>query len=838
MKKIFSLVLFCGFLLFSSCKEPVNKSNGDFVTVHFKTQTKLETNVINDQILEKGSLVNEPGVVCPKDLDVNMKITGWYKESGYKNKWNFDVDRVYEDTTLYAKWAKMINVSYYLKGSSAPIWVVSNAAYGEPLELHDELCDGYDFYGYFKDSDCTVPFDLDEPLLEDTDVYMYRGETMYLNARSIKRRFNMVAAGGTGSTAGHISEVKLDPSGLECVDVNFGYSTSADPYMLLTNPQLDVSKSQKIKIKFKNFGGSTNLAFYWVAQYADGSYAANTAVDSEANAIHYTLNGFECYMTEDDPWIEREFDLSNKFTNGISTWGNSVTLIRLRIQLGYISRNIYDESNIIRFASIKGISDDKNVGFKDSASVAAMLINDDPADLINAANAQSQNVGVIFPKNNASITESSSTSYQKTNGLLLYSPYGGDISRYFFDVSSQNIAASEFTTLTIKLRNYSYITSMNLYVINKVAGSTRTLSNVVTVPLSVKMNSFKTIKLNFYGKANMVGTVQQLSILFNYNGVDNAILIDSITMSPTKSYQIPGFNFDDPRHAGFVNNSNVSLLFNESLNSTTFTTNASSSEITYALDYTFDITPYKYLEFSYIKRTSGINALDVKIKINSVWSTYSFNSLPTSNSATTTRLNLTSTGIIEAITFSFTGTGSIDIKSVEFVLDAATSWDISNQTIYNNMLSDWAEPITYLPDQKAVIYNNPEVGVRYYFGYSMNHGWREYGNICLENKSKICLIYRNENSGGIPYLSVFAVDSNSTADYEIGINESTPFINHYNISIDTNMNEKSWKVAVIDIPSAYRRSNYYLSNFYLGCAELAGLEYCIRGIAVIQEEET
>ena len=832
MKKGLLAILFCSFLLFSSCK-PEQKSNGDYVTVHFKTQTKLETNVINDQVLEKGSLVNEPAVVCPKDLDVNMKISGWYQESSYKHKWNFNSDRVYKDMTLYAKWAKMINVSYYLKGSNSPIWVVNNASYGEPLELHDELCDGYDFYGYFKDRDCTIPFDLDEPLLDDTDVYMYRGETMYLNAGSIKRRFSMVAAGGSGSTTGHISDVQLDPSGLECVDVNFGYSTSADPYMLLTNPQLDISKSQKIKIKFKNFGGSTNLAIYWVAQYADGSYAANTRVDSEANAVHYTLNGFECYMTEDDPWIEREFDLSNKFTNGVSTWGNSVTLIRLRIQLGYISRNIYDESNIIRFASIKGISDDTNVGFKDSAQVAAMLKNDSDADLDIAARAQVQNIGAIFPKNNDLITDLSSTSYKKTNGLLLYSPYGGDISRYFFDVSAQNIAASENTTLKLKLRNYSYITSINLYVLTKVPGSSRTLSNVVTVPLSVKMNSFKTIKLNFYGKDNMVGTVQQLSILFNYNGVDNAILIDSITMAPSKSYQIPGFNFDDPAHAGFVNSSNVSLAFNESLNSTTFTTSAASSEITYNLDYSFDMTPYSLLKFSYIKRTSGINALSVKFKINGNWSTYSFNSLSTSNNAAALEANLTSTGIIQAISFSFTGVGSIDIRSVEFVLDAATSWDVSNQNIYNNMLYDWAEPITYLPDQKAVIYNNPEAGVRYYFGYSMNNGWREYGNICLGNKTKIYLIYRNENSGGIPYLTMFAVDSNSATNYEIDINESSPFINHYNISIDTNMDERSWKVAVIDIPSAYRRNNYYLSNFYLGCAEMAGLEYYIRGIAVI-----
>ena len=830
MKNIFSSLLFCGLLLFSSCKAPVKS---DYVTVSFKTQTKLETNVIRSQKLEKGSLVNEPTIVCPKDLDLNMKVSGWYKEDAYKHKWNFDVDRVYKDMTLYAKWVKMITVSYYLKGSSSPIWVVNNASYGEPLELHNELCDGYDFLGYYQDRECTIPFDLEKPLKADTDVYMYRGETLSLNAQSIKRRFTMNAAGGSGSTVGHISEVKVDPSGYECVDVNFGYSTSADPYMLLTNPQIDISKSQKIKIKFKNFGGSTSLSFYWVTQYADGSYAANVRVDSEANAAHYTLNGFECYMTEDDPWIEREFDLSNKFTNGVSTWGNSITLIRLRIQLGYISRNIYDESNVIRFASIKGISDDTNVGFKDSQVVASLLKNDSDSDIANASSAQTQNVGVIFPKNNSFITENSSTYYKKTNGLLLYSPYGGDISRYFFDVSNQNIAAADNTSIKLKLRNYSYITSLNLYIYTKVPGSNRTLSNVVNVPLSVKMNSVKTIKLNFFGKDNMVGIVQQISILFNYNGVDNAILIDSVSLSASKSYQIPGFNFDDPYCAKFVSNSNVSVAYNNSLKSSTFTTNINNAEITYNLGYSLDITPYAYLNLSYIKKTAGINSLVVKLKINDIWSSYQFDLASTSNDIVSQEVNLNSTGMIQSILLGFSGVGYIELKQIEFKLNQETSWDISNQDVYRTMLSDWAEPITYLVDQKAAIYNNPSLGVRYYFGNSLANGRRETGNICLDGKSKICLIYKNENSSGVPVLTAFAVDSNVVQDYETAINETSAIIRNRVFVIDNNMDEDSWKVAVIDIPTTYRRSNYYLSNFFLGCEDEASLEYYIRGIAII-----
>lgn len=841
MKKFFSRISILLSLFFVlGCSSKAKAPEG-YAIVHFDTQTKLETNIISDQTVKIGSLAKEPYVLCPKNLDVKMKISGWYQEKKCENKWNFETNPVTKNMTLYAKWVDMISISYYLKGDTNPIWVVNNASYGEPLELHDELCDGYEFYGYFSDKECTIPFDLNQPLLEDTVVYMYRGNTLHLHAESIKRRFSMIAAGGSGSTAGNISDVKLDPSGVSCVDVNFGYSTTADPYMLITNPQIDISKSQKIKIKFKNFGASTNLAFYWVSKYSDGKYAANHINDDEDNAAHYVLNGYECFMTEDDPWIEREFDLSETFTNGVSTWGNSVTLIRLRIQFGYVSRNQFDTSNIIRIASINAVSDETNVGFKDSALVNSMLKDDSKEDIDAASAGQSIEKGVIFPKNVSTIdkVKSSTTYYVKKDGLLLYAPYGSDVSRYFFNVEDQNIDASSFSYLSLELKNYSYISSLKVYIntIDPVSG--RDLSNVIQAPLLIRMNKFGTVNLNFFSKSNMKGKIKSFSILFDCNGVDNAILLESIEIKENEALQIPGFNFHDPKHAGFTANEDVDVALNMNLSSTTFTTNKATSTISCTPTDNLDVTPYSFVEFSYYKLNDGIESLTIGMKTNGSWKNYPLNLDGASGELKKVQFELLNAGTVQELKFEFNGVGAIDIQSLTLVLDEATSWDASNASVISNMLSDWSKPIMYIEDQQATFYTNPSEIMRYYFGflYSSAHPttgepMRKYGNICLENKTAIYLIYKNSNSFGTPVINLYATNSNTDENYLTDINERSAFIANKTITIDKEMNDRSWKVAKIDIPSSYAKSNYYLSNFSLGSLNNGDLEYYIRGIAV------
>lgn len=830
MKRIAYLftALFC--IVLSSCSNEEQKK--DYLTVHFDTCIDLETNYIEDQLLDYDSLVKEPAVILPNDLSYSKKISGWYSDSSYNTKWDFKNDRVKSDMTLYAKWVDIIKLEYYLKGSYTPIWTIDNALSGEPLQRHDELCDGYQFYGYFEDSACTIPFDLKKPLEENTTVYLYRGDTLSLNPHSIKRRFEMRAAGGTGSTAGNISSVETDDNGEEYVDVNFGYSTSGDPYMLISNPQIDISNSQKIKMKFKNFGSATNLAFYWVSKYDDGSYASDYQFDSEANAAHYILSDNERNMSESDPWIEREFDLSEKISNGISPWGNSVTLVHLRIQFSYISQNINDLSNVVRFQSIEGIPNDEYKGFKDSEAIRELLKHDSDEALAEVSASQEQNRGVIFPKNNNLVSEKSTGYFKKKEGLLMYGPYGCDIRRYFFDVSEQNIDASEYSYISIKFRNYSYIPSFTFYVTTTAPGSGNSLNTVSSVSLPIRMKSKDEVSINFYGKTNMVGTITSFSILFNYNGVDNAILLESITLSENRSFQIPGFNFNDPKFAGFESNENVQLSYDSNASLTEFDVKANGASISYDLDYKFDTTPYKTLKVKYNLKQTGVTSFTIKIKIGGIYYSYSLDDLVISDDIREIEMELQSTGIIQSVSLEFEGIGVISIKEIEFVLDPETSCDFSDISTFSHMLSDWASPLSYVEDRRAVLYKNPKESFRYYFGYLYKYGNRDYPNISLKDKTKIYLIYQNQKSYGSPYLNVFAVNSNDNPEYLIAYNESSPIISGGTFVIDNNMKDNEWAVASINIPLMYSKENYYLSNIFFHSVEGNDISLYIRGIVI------
>ena len=834
-KKLFiiPLALF-GILLGCNKKGPNSEVDKDYINVHFETCIDLETNVIEDQHLQVGDKVDEPAVVVLGDDSYDQKISGWYTENSYVNKWDFLSDTVSQDMTLYAKWVDVITIFYYLKGSSTPIWVVSNANAGDPLERHDELCDGYEFYGYFSDPACTVPFDLEKPLDTNTTVYLYRSETLSLNPHSIKRRFSMIAAGGTGSSTGTISNVQVDENGEEYVDVNFGYSVSADPYMLISNPQIDISNSQKIQMKYKNLGGAFNIGFYWVSKYADGSYASGQQFDSEANAAHYPIPIEERNMDPDGPWIEKEFDLSSVYSNGVSPWGNSVTLVHLRIQFSYISTNVADLSNIVRFQYIRGVSDDTNKGFKDSQAIQELLVDDSETALATAASAQNQNRGVIFPKNNDCVTDQSTEYFKKTDGLLMYSPYGSDIRRYFFDVEDQQIDATEYSYVTIKFKNLSYIPSFTFYVTTFYNGLS--LNNVATVSMPIRMSQKDDSTLNFYGKTNMLGTIKSFSILFNYNGVDNAILLESITMSENRSFQIPGINFNDPDFGGLVPGDGLSLNYIPNSHATSFVHNSDSiSQATLNYDYIYDITPYENITLKYLLPDTGVNRVIVSIKINSHSYDYIFDELSTSISSQSITLPLRETGILQTVTISIDGKGAILLSEIEFTLNEENSIDFSDPMTYGVMLDDWSAPLSYVEDKKAVIYKNGSEGFRYYFGFLNKSDKRKTPNVSLENKHNIYIIYQNLKGYGDAYINCYALNKNTTSDYITGHSEnaSDHFIHEYVFSFDKNMDDRAWNIISIPIPSIYTNGDYYFSNMYLGSLERADISVYIRGIAVV-----
>ena len=817
--------------LFCCSNKPSNKYPDDgLLNVHFDVCTDLETNVIPDQRVAPGSLIDEPYVITPMGDTTDLKITGWYQENKYVNKWNFLTDTVSKDMTLYAKWAETISIIYYLKGSTTPIWTVNNAAKGEPLELHDELCDGYKFLGYYEDSACTIPFDLNKPLDGTTSVYLYRGDVVTYNASAIKRRFGMFAAGGSGSREGNVSKVQTGDDGVSYVDVNFGYSTTADPFMRTTNPQIDISKSQKLGIKFKNFGSASSMSFYWVSKYANGNYSSNIRYESEDNCVHVRLNDNEKNMTEDSPWIDKVVDLSEKTTNGVSGWGNSVTMVSLRIQFEYVSKNERDLSNIVRFAEIYGVSDNTHVGFNDSEEVRELLKNDSEEE-INAAKAiQTQNRGVIFPLNDGCVSSNSSTYFMKKDGILLYSSYDTDINRFIFNVSEQHIDASDYSYVTIKMKNLSYVTSLMIDVITISPTTGRQTSNSAPITLSKKMETKDEFVVNLYGRNNMVGEIDSIKINFTVVGVDNAMLLESITLSENRPFQIPGINFDDANCAGFISNEQVNVSYNKYYKATRFVTNG-NGQISHHLDYDFETTTYKDISLKYYYAQVGITSLKVTLTYsNDINGSYTFNNFEESTDAKTIKLPLNEEGELTDITLEFTGSGIIDINYIKFTLDDENALDLSSIATFNSFLADWAKPLSFIDDKEATLFNSPIDFARYYFGYLYKDGRRAFGNICLGNKSKVYIIYQNQKPSCGFFLDVYAVDKRTNSEYMTAFSELSPIIPEIHFDLENDMSVNSWKVASFDIPAQYQNDNYYVSNVRFGIRNSADNTLYLRGV--------
>lgn len=89
---------------------------------------------------------------------------GWYSDDRFTTKYNL-VDTITKNTTLYAKWVKLLTVTI---GDETTI-VESGNMMTEPDKPTKE---GYTFGGWYSDVNCTKEFDFTKAITEDTVIYI------------------------------------------------------------------------------------------------------------------------------------------------------------------------------------------------------------------------------------------------------------------------------------------------------------------------------------------------------------------------------------------------------------------------------------------------------------------------------------------------------------------------------------------------------------------------------------------------------------------------------------------------------------------------------------------
>ena len=128
---------------------------------------------VESQFLENGSYIEKPTGLTNGDL----VVADWYLEEEYINVWDFAVDTVTADTTLYAKWGTPCTVTFDSMGGSA----VDSQIVGEGGRVIEPspAKTGYELLGWFMEEECMNQWDFDvDTVAGDITLYALWGEML------------------------------------------------------------------------------------------------------------------------------------------------------------------------------------------------------------------------------------------------------------------------------------------------------------------------------------------------------------------------------------------------------------------------------------------------------------------------------------------------------------------------------------------------------------------------------------------------------------------------------------------------------------------------------------
>ena len=810
-------------IAFASCGLPTTSASqseeeDNLCTVSFELCTDLETNYIMDQEVEIGDVVMRPSVVPKGENPNNAEVDSWYTDREYTNKWNFLTDTVEGDMTLYAKWVNKYAITYYLGDSETPMFV-DYLKEGEIFEKRSDLSDGYKSEGFYLDAEHTRNADTEgvfgQPINGNISIYIDRSDEIYFSGDMMARRFEPRAARSSANVSKPGTIEYVDDGDGGYAKMNFGYSATADSSMVLENVTLDITKSQKLKVTFKNLGKARTLKFYYIAWWDDQSKepVGGSQAYSETCAYSYPLTEDEKEMSETDEWITKVFDLSGNETmwnghnnvgihNGVSLWGNASTLVKLCIDAGYVSENEEDLSNVVLIKSIEGVSAPEYVQTSDTQAVTDMLANDEEAKVQAAANAQQSIKGWIFPKDNANVATSDNVQvYNKENGLLMHADFRAQEAKLTFTTSKENpISLDQLTTLRIRLRNYGYATQLKLTYRNMMS---RSATYYMTI--DSKTSEVVEYKVNMFGATNWKDKLDTFTISYDSVGNDNAVLFESIEFGEFELIDIPGVNFNDKNTFGLTSNDDLGVKY-----STEFGLGTEFEVLKEGVSFEKAITNntilgYSYLDLTYYKPAEGVDKVLVELTVDGVATTYEFAVAVTEEKEETLRLPLTATGNLEKVKFSFVGTGVIQLNSVKWELDENSSFDFSSSGFVNSIPKGiWAPTLSYAIDSTSAYYARPNTSsfdiVKYYPGYvKENNNQSSLGNLDLNGKTKLVLIYQNQGvtdqwiNIGLGISDKTEDDSWKTAHTEVYT------AGEVQKQVQTGMKAGEWAAVVIDL---------------------------------------
>jgi len=144
-------------------------------TVTFETGIGPDVESIK---VAEGGLVSADLVPDYDEMDVveGYEFWGWYKDSNYEEEFEFEEDTITENTTIYAWYRKILTVEYVCNVEGVEIEseeiLEGMMAYLPYVELPEDDENEYVMIGMFKDANYTERYSPDEPITENTTLYL------------------------------------------------------------------------------------------------------------------------------------------------------------------------------------------------------------------------------------------------------------------------------------------------------------------------------------------------------------------------------------------------------------------------------------------------------------------------------------------------------------------------------------------------------------------------------------------------------------------------------------------------------------------------------------------
>ena len=118
-------------------------------------------------------------ISAPEVYKEGYYLVGWYRDSGFKTEFDFDVDRVTSNMTLYAKWQKIKPVIIFDTGLGTAIESQIIEYNGTVKKPKNPSLTGYNFDGWFADEECTEVFDFASKVKSDITIYAKWSKIVY-----------------------------------------------------------------------------------------------------------------------------------------------------------------------------------------------------------------------------------------------------------------------------------------------------------------------------------------------------------------------------------------------------------------------------------------------------------------------------------------------------------------------------------------------------------------------------------------------------------------------------------------------------------------------------------